>query len=78
MGATYRATPALLNYAERALESIVYQTKDLYDAMREEYQSFSKDSSDNVLRVDGGISSSDWTMQFFLTCSMPLLIDPQL
>lgn len=45
--------------AKAALESVGYQTRDLLEAMREDWAGES-----NVLRVDGGMSGSDWTMQF--------------
>ncbi len=45
--------------AKAALESVGYQTKDLLDAMREDWA-----GDTNVLRVDGGMCRSDWTMQF--------------
>lgn len=43
-----------------ALESVGYQPRDLLDAMRRD----AGGSSDTVLRVDGGMTASDWTMQF--------------
>ncbi|HEV7718868.1 MAG TPA: glycerol kinase GlpK [Arsenicitalea sp.] len=44
-----------------ALEAVGYQTRDLVDAMRKDW----KAARDNiVLRVDGGVVESDWTMQF--------------
>ncbi|MFK7938506.1 MAG: glycerol kinase GlpK [Roseovarius sp.] len=44
-----------------ALESVGFQTRDLLEAMRADWQ----DAGDSaVLRVDGGMSGSDWTMQF--------------
>lgn len=45
--------------ARAALESVGYQTRDLLAAMQADWQ-----SGDAVLRVDGGMTSSDWTMQF--------------
>ncbi len=42
-----------------ALESVCYQTRDLLDAMRGDWDS----AHDTVLRVDGGMVASDWTMQ---------------
>lgn len=45
--------------ARAALESVAYQTRDLLDAMRADWG-----GEDNILRVDGGMSASDWTMQF--------------
>ncbi len=44
-----------------ALESIAYQSLDLIMAMRSDFR-FSKDET--VLRVDGGMAASDWTMQY--------------
>jgi glycerol kinase len=46
--------------ARAALESVSYQTRDLVDAMRKDW----KGASDTVLRVDGGMVASDFTMQF--------------
>ncbi len=46
-----------------ALESVVYQTKDLYEAMKDDWDSVS-DEGNMILRVDGGMSANDWTMQF--------------
>jgi len=42
-----------------ALESVCYQTRDLLDAMRRDWEG----TGDTVLRVDGGMVASDWTMQ---------------
>ena len=41
------------------LESVCYQTRDLIDAMRADWGA----SRETVLRVDGGMVASDWTMQ---------------
>ncbi|MEO0822466.1 MAG: glycerol kinase GlpK [Pseudomonadota bacterium] len=46
--------------ARAALESVGYQTRDLLDAMRRDWAG----ASETVLRVDGGMTASDWTMQF--------------
>jgi len=46
--------------ARAALESVAYQTRDLIEAMRQDWQGH----ADTVLRVDGGMVASDWTMQF--------------
>jgi glycerol kinase len=46
--------------ARAALESVSYQTHDLLTAMRKDW----KGAKDTVLRVDGGMVGSDWTMQF--------------
>ena len=45
--------------AKAALESVCYQTRDLLEAMRKDWGAASK----TVLRVDGGMTASDWTMQ---------------
>ncbi len=46
--------------ARAALESVGFQTRDLLEAM----QADAPTSSGGVLRVDGGMAASDWTMQF--------------
>jgi len=46
--------------ARAALESVGYQTRDLLDAMHRDWEG----ASDVVLRVDGGMTASDFTMQF--------------
>jgi len=45
--------------ARAALEAVCYQTRDLLEAMRGDWGA----SRDTVLRVDGGMVASDWTMQ---------------
>lgn len=52
--------------AKAALESVGYQTRDLLDAMRADWQDQpgQNQQASPVLRVDGGMSASDWTMQF--------------
>jgi glycerol kinase len=45
--------------ARAALESVCFQTLDLVDAMRADCGAL----ADAVLRVDGGMVASDWTMQ---------------
>lgn len=47
--------------ARAALESVGYQTRDLLEAM---YADWTGLGAKSVLRVDGGMSASDWTMQF--------------
>ncbi|MBX6741950.1 MAG: glycerol kinase GlpK [Acetobacteraceae bacterium] len=46
--------------ARAALESVAYQTRDLLDAMHADCP----EAGDTILRVDGGMVASDWTMQF--------------
>ena len=48
--------------ARAALESVGYQTRDLIEAMRGDWRAKKKDRS--ILRVDGGMVASNWTMQF--------------
>jgi glycerol kinase len=48
-------------FARAALESVGFQTLDLLDAMKRDWTGM---SGDTVLRVDGGMVASDWTMQF--------------
>ncbi len=47
-------------FARAALESVAYQTNDLLTAMKKDWKSSAKQT---VLRVDGGMVASDWTMQ---------------
>jgi glycerol kinase len=47
--------------ARAALESVCYQTHDLWTAMRADWPDAA--SAGTVLRVDGGMTASDWTMQ---------------
>ena len=58
-GITRNTGPAEI--AKAALEAVSYQTRDLLEAMRKDWQGGAKDT---VLRVDGGMVASDWTMQF--------------
>ncbi|MDW4550188.1 glycerol kinase GlpK [Defluviimonas sp. D31] len=55
-GLTRNSGPA--EVARAALESVGYQTRDLLEAMRAD------GGGEGVLRVDGGMTASDWTMQF--------------
>lgn len=48
-------------FAKAALESVCFQTLDLMDAMHADFETHRVDKT--VLRVDGGMTSSDWTMQ---------------
>ncbi|MES1155029.1 MAG: FGGY-family carbohydrate kinase, partial [Pseudorhodoplanes sp.] len=48
--------------ARAALESVGYQTRDLLDAMHADWPDST--SAGTVLRVDGGMTASDTTMQF--------------
>ncbi|APX89103.1 glycerol kinase [Brevirhabdus pacifica] len=60
-GLTRGSGPA--EFARAALESVGFQTRDLLEAMRADCgEAF--DEGGAVLRVDGGMSASDWTMQF--------------
>lgn len=57
-GLTRNSGPA--EFARAALESVGFQTRDLLEAMRADWSA----DADGVLRVDGGMVASDWTMQF--------------
>lgn len=59
-GLTRGSGPA--EFAKAALESVGFQTRELLEAMQADWAGAS--SGDAVLRVDGGMSASDWTMQF--------------
>jgi glycerol kinase len=66
-GLTRATGPAEL--ARAALESVGYQTRDLMDAMRRDWQG----DTGTVLRVDGGMAASEWTMQFLADiCDAPV------
>ncbi|WP_027488741.1 glycerol kinase GlpK [Allorhizobium undicola] len=62
-GMTRNTGPA--EFARAALEAVCYQTRDLLDAMHKDWASDSRERADQamVLRVDGGMSASNWTMQ---------------
>ena len=57
-GLTRNSGPAEL--ARAALESVGYQTRDLLEAMRADWGG----AAEGVLRVDGGMTASNWAMQF--------------
>ncbi|WP_037076551.1 glycerol kinase GlpK [Neorhizobium vignae] len=57
-GLTRATGPAEISRA--ALEAVCYQTRDLYDAMQKDWRNA---NGNTVLRVDGGMVASDWTMQ---------------
>ena len=59
-GLTRNTGPAEL--ARAALESVGYQTRDLLEAMQGDWNALS--DTETVLRVDGGMSASDWAMSF--------------
>jgi len=46
--------------AQATLRSVGYQTYDLVEAMKKDWSA----EGSTVLRVDGGMTASDWTMQF--------------
>jgi len=58
-GLTRGSGPA--DFARAALESVGFQTRDLWEAMRADWRGAGEGS---ILRVDGGMSASDWSMQF--------------
>ena len=57
-GLTRDSGPA--DMARAALESVGFQTMDLWTAMKADWPA----ATDAVLRVDGGLSANDWAMQF--------------
>ncbi|MBL4806070.1 MAG: glycerol kinase GlpK [Rhodobacteraceae bacterium] len=57
-GLTRNSGPA--EFARAALESVGFQTRDLLEAMQQDW----KAAGSNVLRVDGGMSANSWAMQF--------------
>lgn len=58
-GLTRGSGPA--EFARAALESVGFQTRDLLEAMRGDV---GEAVQTQVLRVDGGMTASDWAMQF--------------
>ena len=58
-GITRGSGPA--EFARAALESVGFQTRELLEAMKSDWEG-AEDKA--VLRVDGGMSASDWSMQF--------------
>ncbi|MDG0972413.1 MAG: glycerol kinase GlpK [Porticoccaceae bacterium] len=61
LGLTRGTGPAEI--AKAALESVCYQTLDLLNAMRADWAQGASQQTDTVLRVDGGMVASNWTMQ---------------
>jgi glycerol kinase len=59
LGLTRGTGPAEI--ARAALESVAFQTRDLIEAMEADWGAAARG---RVLRVDGGMAASDWTMQF--------------
>ena len=57
-GLTRNSGPA--EFCRAALESVGYQTRDLWEAMRADWPT----AADSILRVDGGMAANDWAMQF--------------
>ncbi|OOY15345.1 glycerol kinase GlpK [Thioclava sp. DLFJ4-1] len=57
-GLTRSSGPA--EFARAALESVGFQTRDLLEAMQADWS----DDARPTLRVDGGMTASDWAMQF--------------
>ena len=58
-GMTRNTGPSEL--ARAALEAVCYQTRDLIEAMQKDWKG---PKAKTMLRVDGGMVASDWTMQF--------------
>ena len=59
LGLTRGTGPAEI--ARAALEAVAFQTRDLIEAMEADWGAA---AGGRVLRVDGGMAASDWTMQF--------------
>jgi glycerol kinase len=58
-GLTRNSGPA--EFAKAALESVGFQTRDLLEAMHADWAAT---GAEPTLRVDGGMTASDWSMQF--------------
>ena len=63
-GAIYGLTrgSGIPEFAKAALESVGYQTRDLWEAMHADLKNV--EMNESILRVDGGMSASNWSMQF--------------
>ena len=61
LGLTRDTGPA--EFARAALESVAFQTRDLWEAMRADWAAASETAAMATLRVDGGMSASDFAMQ---------------
>ncbi len=61
-GALFGLTRGTTNkeLARAALEAVCYQTNDLLEAMKKDWGT----TGETILRVDGGMTASDFTMQF--------------
>jgi glycerol kinase len=57
-GLTRNTGPA--EFAQAALEAVAFQTRDLLEAMKKDWR---EGEAGRVLRVDGGMVASDWTLQ---------------
>ncbi len=70
-GLTRNSGPA--EFSRAALESVGFQTADLLDAIARDWPG----GQGEVLRVDGGMATSDWTMQFLADISGMQVDRPQ-
>ena len=63
-GAIYGLTrgSGAAEFSKAALESVGYQTRDLLEAMHADLKNV--EINESILRVDGGMSASNWSMQF--------------
>ena len=59
--------------AQAALESVCFQTVDLLTAMNADWSK--GDGADRILRVDGGMAASDWTMQRLADLTGSIFVD---
>jgi len=61
-GLTRNSGPA--EFARAALESVGFQTRDLWSAMQDDWAKSGAQAQAGTLRVDGGMSANDFAMQF--------------
>ena len=64
-GLTRNSGPA--EFAKAALQSVAYQTRDLLEAMHADCAASNskiQNIDSSILRVDGGMSASNWTIQY--------------
>ncbi|MFC0219951.1 glycerol kinase GlpK [Pseudochelatococcus lubricantis] len=74
-GLTRSTGPAEL--ARAALASVGFQTRDLLEAMVADWAEETGTATTPVLRVDGGMSASDWAMQFLADITGAVVDRPQ-
>lgn len=78
-GAIYGLTrdTAPKDFARAALKSVAYQTKDLLDAMLDDWQAAGQSPLTPQIRIDGGMAASDTVAQMIADTSGAIVDRPQ-